>query len=296
MKTIALNTESLPLPVSVVIPTFNRANWLARSVTSVLKQSHPVREIIVIDDGSTDNTQEVVASLIQLNKSSTKIIYYFRENSGVSKSRNFGIERASHDWIAFLDSDDEWYKKKMELQWRHIQENPECKIVHGNEKWYRDGLFVNQKKRHRKSGGRIYERCLELCLISPSAVMLHKDVFTRVGHFREDFPVCEDYDLWLKITAEFDIGFVEEAILRKNGGHEDQLSQRYAAMDHWRVLSMLNMLEHPSLNEKEIEETKLMIERKTKVLAQGYRRRNKLKELSEIQQRLREHAEGPYLH
>ena len=128
------------MKVSVIIPTYNRSSVLSRAIDSVLRQSFKDFELIVVDDGSTDNTKELI------EKYSDQITYIYQDNKGVSAARNKGLEHAKGEWIAFLDSDDEWKKKKLEKQIAFIEINPLFQWSHGNEKWLRNGKHLNQKK------------------------------------------------------------------------------------------------------------------------------------------------------
>ena len=143
-----------------------------------------------------------------------------QSNAGVSSARNVGIKRASGDWIAFLDSDDEWLPEKLETQMNALYKNPEIKICHTNEIWIRNGTRVNPKKKHEKFGGWIFQKCLPLCCISPSSVIIHKSIFKEIGLFDDSLPACEDYDLWLRITARNPVLYIKDSLLRKYGGHK----------------------------------------------------------------------------
>ena len=223
------------LTVSVIIPTHNRAATISRAVESVLRQSYKHIEIIVVDDGSEDETQNILKS-----QQGVKIIS-LDATRGVSAARNEGVAVSSGEWIAFLDSDDEWMPEKLDKQ-LELANRENLPLIHGEEIWIRNGKRVNPKNKHQKSGGDIFEKCLKLCLISPSAALIKRDVFEEMGGFDEKFPVCEDYDLWLKITSLYRVGFISVPILIKYGGHSDQLSRRYKCMDYWRVLSLERIL------------------------------------------------------
>ena len=172
-----------------------------------------------------------------------------------------------------LDSDDTWLPHKLQLQVAYLQCNPQLQIVHGEEIWIRNGVRVNARRIHRKSGGNIFFTCLSRCLISPSAVLIKKSLFTQVGLFAEDLPVCEDYDLWLRITARYPVGFVSQAIVIKYGGHGDQLSRQYAAIDCYRVLALSRLL--PQLVCVEQRHAVLMeLLRKTQIVLRGCAKRN----------------------
>ncbi|MCP4992198.1 MAG: glycosyltransferase family 2 protein, partial [Gammaproteobacteria bacterium] len=215
--------------ISVIVPTYNRSQVLGRAIQSVLDQTFPAHEIIVVDDGSTDNTKQLVRDLFPQCR------YIEQPNRGVSAARNTGIESATGNWLAFLDSDDEWLPGKLRAQIALLEKNPEVKICHTEEIWIRNGKQVNQMKKHAKSGGHIFQNCLPLCVISPSSVIIHREIFHEIGAFDEELPACEDYDLWLRICASHPVAFVEQPQINKYGGHEDQLSQKHWGMDRFRI-------------------------------------------------------------
>lgn len=248
--------------VSVIIPTYNRASVLKRAINSVLNQTYKNIELIIIDDGSTDETQEL---LDQLNLESIKTT-----NGGVSKARNLGIQQAQGKWLAFLDSDDEWLPEKLEKQIAFSNANPNINIIHGEEIWIRNGVRVNPKHKHKKGGGDQFLPSLKLCAISPSTVMLKKSIFNEHILFREDFPCCEDYDLWLRLTSVMNVGFIDEFLIKKYGGHEDQLSQKYKAMDYWRVKSIDWIFKNRDLSTERKNAALEELFKKSKVLLKGY--------------------------
>lgn len=254
--------------ISVIIPTYNRAQLLARCLDSVLNQTYAPSEVIVVDDGSEDNTK----ALIQTQYTSIK--YIEQEQQGVSTARNTGIKAASGDWIAFLDSDDEWHKDKLAIQAETIQTHPKYLLCHTNEIWIRNGKRVNSMNKHKKSGGNIFSACLPLCAISPSSVLIHKRLFNEVGFFDESLPACEDYDLWLRICHQHPVLFIEKNLVTKYGGHEDQLSKKHWGMDRFRVYALDKLLDSNILNGFQKTETIQMILYKTKILQKGALKHN----------------------
>jgi glycosyltransferase involved in cell wall biosynthesis len=264
--------------VSVIIPTFNRSHTVKDAVESVLAQTYSNFELIVIDDGSSDNTKDVLADYISNNQ----IRYLYQDNQGVSKARNVAVANSDGEWLSFLDSDDRWLPNKLEKQIELLKAQPDKKLVHGEEIWIRRGKRVNPRLKHQKSGGDIFSRSLELCLISPSAVMLSRELFDEMGGFREDFVVCEDYDLWLKITSLNEVAFVREPIIEKFGGHEDQLSAKYFAMDYWRVKSIAWILENRKLSEHKRLRAIKVLQQKTDVLIAGYLKHENFENLNEV--------------
>jgi glycosyltransferase involved in cell wall biosynthesis len=264
--------------ISIIIPTFNRAHTLSRALDSVLAQTLKPKEIIVIDDGSTDNTKELLnlypgITIINLN------------NKGVSAARNVGIEKASGDWIAFLDSDDEWRPEKLVKQWETICSNNKL-ICHTDEIWVRNGKRVNPMKKHQKFGGWIYEKCLPLCVISPSSVIIHKSVFADIGVFDKELEVCEDYDLWLRICAKYPVLFMDEPLMVKYGGHEDQLSRKHWGMDRFRVRALEKMITSGVLNNEAEKLTVDMIIQKCEIIINGMKKRGKNDEALEWEEKL----------
>ena len=223
--------------ISVIIPTHNRFDLIVRALDSVLTQTHPPHEVIVVDDGSTDNTCEL------LTERYPDVRLLKQCNKGVSAARNAGILETSCDWICLLDSDDCWQPEKLEKQVKALNTKPEYLVCHTNENWIRNGKQVNQLKKHKKRGGYIFKYCLPLCVISPSSVMIHRKVFNDVGLFDESMPVCEDYDLWLRICARIPVLYLDNVLITKYGGHEDQLSQKYWGMDRFRIYALEKILD-----------------------------------------------------
>lgn len=265
------------IPISVVIPTYNRRESLKRALSSVLAQKGVSFEVIVIDDGSTDDTRSLIA------KEFPEIRYYFFENQGPAAARNRGIEKAKGQWIAFLDSDDEWKPGKLQAQMDFLKNNPEMKICQTEEIWIRNGVRVNPMKKHKKYGGWIFEKCLPLCVVSPSAVMLEKTLLNDAGLFDESFPACEDYDLWLRISARYPVGLIEKPYVIKYGGHADQRSHEFPVMDKFRIRAILKLMASGILNPKQHEAAKVMMETKAEIVIQGAKKRKKFEEAAQIE-------------
>ena len=220
---------------SVIIPVYNRPAHLRRAVESVLAQTLRDYELIVVDDGSTDETTEVARSF-------PAVRYARQENRGVSAARNRGVAESSAPYLAFLDSDDAWLPRKLEAQRDFISDNPSVSIHQTGEIWVRRGRRVNPMERHRKPDGDIFIPSLALCLVSPSAVVIERGLFERTGGFDERLRVCEDYDLWLRIALDHRVGLVERELVVKYGGHDDQLSRLHWGMDRFRVYAIMKLL------------------------------------------------------
>jgi glycosyltransferase involved in cell wall biosynthesis len=263
-------SHNLPgMKISVIIPTYNRAHVLGRAIQSVLDQILPAMEIIVVDDGSGDDTEQLIA------ESYPQCRYIQQPNRGVSAARNTGIEAATGDWLAFLDSDDEWLPGKLQAQKELLEQNPEIRICHTEEVWIRNGKRVNQMKKHAKSGGHIFQKCLPLCVISPSSVIIHRNLFDEVGTFDENLPACEDYDLWLRICATHPVAFVEQPQINKYGGHEDQLSQHYWGMDRFRIKALEKIIDSGLLGDQNRTAAIQTLTGKARILAQGAAKRGR---------------------
>ena len=257
--------------ISVIIPTYNRCDLLKRAINSVIKQTITPKEIIIVDNGSTDQTYQMVSSLFP------EINYFIEKKRGVSAARNKGILESKSKWIAFLDSDDAWKPTKLEKQMEYSVFNQDkYRIIHTDETWYRNKKFLNQLKKHKKSGGNIFKNSLQLCCISPSSVVLKKQIFEEYGLFDENLEVCEDYDMWIRITSKEEVGFLDSPLVLKYGGHSDQLSKKFWGMDRFRIKSLEKNLknEHFSKSQK-INVLDTLIEKLTIVSDGALKRGNK---------------------
>ena len=215
------------MQVSVIIPTYNRSKFTEEAIASVKAQTYRDFEIVVIEDV---------------------------KGRGPAWARNQGVAEAKGRYIAFLDSDDLWEKKKLEKQLnflKSINEEPRLSvsgsetrfmICYTNEKWIRNGEHLNQMKKHQKYHGWIFEKCLPLCLISASSILMGREVFYDLGGFDESLPVCEDYDLWLRMSLHYPVAYLDEKLIIKRGGHPNQLSKKYWGMDRFRVRALEKLL------------------------------------------------------
>ncbi|MBT6662866.1 MAG: glycosyltransferase [Nitrospina sp.] len=255
--------------VSVIVPTYNRADRLERALNSIVSQTCQDFELIVVDDGSTDKTS-------QLMKSFPKAQYfYIKKNSGVSKARNVGLAFAKGELICFLDSDDLWKEKKIQIQSLWLENNKDSQICYTDEIWVRNGVRVNPMNRHRKYSGDIFRHCLGLCIVSPSSVMIRAKLFDEIGNFDESLPACEDYDLWLRIASKYAFHFIEEPLIIKYGGHSDQLSRKYWGMDRFRVVALKKLLDQNSLDKEKLKLTRSVFLEKCSILIKGFEKRGK---------------------
>jgi len=230
------------LDVSVVIPTYNRYTLLKRAINSLLAQTYPIDEIIVVDDGSTDSTKDIQNDF-------PEIIYIYQENQGVSVARNVGIQRAKNEWIAFLDSDDEWHKEKLEKQVAFHKKNPDILMSYTAEVWIRDGEKVKIPKKYKKIGKDAFVENFSYCNIAPSSVLLHKRLLEQVGLFDESLRVCEDYDLWLRIALQHKIGLINEPLITKYAGHDAQLGFQ-KGLEGIRIQILQKLLNQPVCQKK----------------------------------------------
>jgi glycosyltransferase involved in cell wall biosynthesis len=254
--------------VSVIIPTYNRGWIIREAIDSVLEQDFIDFELIVVDDGSTDDTADIL-------KTFGRDINVIRQsNQGVSAARNRGIAASSGQLIAFLDSDDLWLSHKLAVQVEFFTSQPDAMICQTQEQWVRNGVRVNLQKRHHKFSGMIFERSLELCLVSPSAVMIKKRLLEEVGRFDERLPACEDYDLWLRISCRYPVYLIDTPLIIKRGGHADQLSKA-AGLDKFRIQSLKKILESNQLTNAQHLSTLIVLKQKCKIYADGCLKRGR---------------------
>jgi glycosyltransferase involved in cell wall biosynthesis len=267
----SLSDTRSPFELTAVVPAFNRRTTLARCLDSILNQTRPVEHIIVVDDGSTDGTEEWIRSTYPT------VQLISQPNQGVSSARNAGIRAAPTDWIAFLDSDDEWLSNKIERQIAFLQTNSECKTCHTQENWIFRGKQKKVPLAYAKYGGWIFAHCLPVCAISPSTALIHRSVFEEIGYFDEALPACEDYDLWLRIASRYSVALVDEALIMKHGGHSDQLSNQ-RGLDAYRIKALENILNTAVLKPEYRTLAIETLQSKCAILANGAEKRERTEE------------------
>jgi glycosyltransferase involved in cell wall biosynthesis len=263
----------MPL-VSVIIPTHDRRDLVREAVASVLAQrAVAAPQVIVVDDGSTDRT---VAALEAAFGGAIECMA--QPARGVSAARNAGARRAAGEWLAFLDSDDLWHPDKLARQLAYHARAAGLRASQTGEIWIRNGVRVNPCRHHQKPDGDIFTASLARCVVSPSAVMLRRDLFESLGGFDEGLAVCEDYDLWLRLGVREPLGLLDEPLVIKRGGHADQLSRRHWGMDRFRVASLAKLLAANELHGARRRVAEETLQRKCALLAQGARRRGRVDE------------------
>jgi glycosyltransferase involved in cell wall biosynthesis len=257
--------------VSVIIPTYNRADLVQEALASVKAQSFRDFEIVVVDDGGTDGTCEVLSAWREVR------VLRHPGRRGVSAARNTGIAAARGQWLAFLDSDDLWLPDKLARQIFWLAGQPEWLICQTDETWVRRGVRVNKPPSHRKVAGRIFLPSLARCMISPSAVILNRRLFEDHGGFDETLPAAEDYDLWLRLTWRYEVGLVDEPLVIKRGGHPDQLSGQWG-LDRFRIRALVKLVQEPDLPESCALAARRTLAAKSAIYAQGCAKRGRQKE------------------
>ena len=271
--------------VSVVVPTFNREHFIEKCIISVLTQTQKPNEIIVVDDGSTDQTWNVLKKLgfsDSMNKD-ISLRYIYQKNKGVSAARNRGIEASQYNFIALLDSDDIWLEHKLERQMTELmQQKYNYRLSHTKEIWIRNGVRVNPKNKYSKSGGDIFHKCLKLCCISPSSSLIERSVFDDFGFFDEVLLACEDYDFWLRYCAYEKVHFVDQHLIIKNGGHSDQLSTAHWGLDRFRIYALENLIQDRNLDPIKRQRVLEEVISKYDVLINGALKRNKKNSVQEL--------------
>jgi glycosyltransferase involved in cell wall biosynthesis len=273
--------------ISVVIPSYNRAHTLQRALQSVFAQGSPVDEVILVDDGSTDDSAALVA------RQFPQVSLIHQPNGGVSAARNKGIEAAQHEWIALLDSDDCWLPHKIQKVRDAAAKHPEYILYHSDEIWVRRGVRVNPMQKHRKSGGWIFAQCLPLCTISPSAAVIKRSALQSLGQFDESLPACEDYDLWLRLCHRFPVYYIDQPLITKYGGHEDQLSRQYPAMDSFRVRALHRLLDTTTLRADDFVAARSTLLGKLEILIKGahkHQNQTLIDEFEPLYRRWQEHS------
>lgn len=257
---------------SVIIPTYNRDYFLKIALESVLYQSFTDFELIVVDDGSSDYTKELVSMYPQVK-------YIYTLHRGVSFCRNLGIKESCGEFVAFLDSDDRFRKEKLEVFYNYICTWSEYKVFHSEELWYHQGRILPQKKYHKKPDGFVFTQALKICCISMSTAVIHRSVFDKVGLFDEDMEVCEDYEFWLRVTSQFPVKLIPEVLTIKEGGHPDQQSRKYHSMDKFRIYSIAKLMRNFPLTDEQYNLAFEELKYKVNIYVQGAIKRGKDEEV-----------------
>ncbi len=217
--------------VSVIIPTYNREKSIKRSIESVLDQTYDKLELIVVDDGSTDGTEEIVKGI------EDERLRYIRldKNSGVAGARNAGVTYAKHELIAFHDSDDCWRKDKLEKQIKKLKEMPEAVMVYCAYEYHSeegDVRVPDPRYDKRILEGEIYRYLLQNNSVGAPAILMKKTVFEKIGGFDPEYPALEDWELVLKAAATGPIAYVDEVLVdayKTGGGVSSSLKNYYQA-------------------------------------------------------------------
>lgn len=259
---------------SIIIPTFNRAAFLETAINSVLNQTYPNFELIIINDGSNDSTKHLIDSY-----SDIRLSYSYHPNHGVSFSRNKGLAASKGEFIAFLDSDDRWAPEKLKTTMTYIQRYPEINIFHTEEIWYRNGELLPQLSKHKKPTGWVYTKALPLCCIGMSTSVINRSVFDDIGIFDETLEACEDYDFWLRSTNKYEVKLIPEELTIKDGGRSDQLSSKIWGLDRFRIKALEKMLLSEELTKEKYNKTFKTLSEKCRIFALGAEKRGKTKEV-----------------
>lgn len=248
--------------VSVIIPTYNRQQLIGRAIRSVLNQTFQDFEIVVIDDGSTDGTKDFITAY------KDKVKYFYQEHKGISTARNRGIVESKGEYVAFLDSDDEWVPEKLSIQVKILNENPRVGIVHNkliilNERGERVGT-----KPKKDSGTNLQQLISEGGDFPTSSILTRSECFKKAGLFDESLPTMEDFEMWLRIAKHYDVYEFKDKCLAFSHWHEGQITK-----DRIKVFYGLVLLDKRILNEFSNIEERIIIKRMTKnqyILSRAY--------------------------
>jgi len=217
------------IKISVVIPTYNSSAYLEDALDSVLTQTRAVSEVIVVDDGSIDDTKKIVGNYVAIYPDRVK--YFYQKNKGPAAARNKGIEEACGNYIAFLDSDDVWLPEKIEKQ-TLLFKNHDYAMVYCDMKHEVDGRIVFnsylKEKNYKLFGsGSLYNSLLKENFIFTPTVIVKKEVFEDIGYFDEAYRICEDYHMWLRIAKHYKIGFLNEPLVVRKRHNSNITEDKY---------------------------------------------------------------------
>jgi glycosyltransferase involved in cell wall biosynthesis len=250
-------------------------------VRSVLAQTVRDFQLIVADDGSTDDTRGRLSGF-----EDSRISCLFLEHHGMpGRARNAGAAAAQGRYLAFLDSDDLWLPEKLERQTRLFQAGDRAPLCHTRELWLRGGREISQAGRSHRREGDIFRDALVKCVVGPSTVIVEKDFFERHGGFREDLEIAEDYELWLRMSFDSPVAYLDEGLTIKRArmqarGEEANLSEKYGHIEVFRIRALCDLIAQgafASLPEKD-ELARRELIRKCGVYAAGCYKRGRREE------------------
>ncbi|WP_432737254.1 glycosyltransferase family 2 protein [Maridesulfovibrio sp. FT414] len=271
-------TEEKSSPeISVIMPTYNRSEYIGRALDSVFAQTFKDFECIVIDDGSTDDTLEKLSEI-----EDERLKVFSRENGGVSAARNQAISLATGRYVALLDSDDEWLPNKLEKQ-HAFMKREQLHICQTDEIWFRKGKRVNQSNKYEKPDGFFWEQSLAVCLVSPSCTMFTMEFWDDIGPFDEFMLACEDYDLWIRAGIKYPIGLIRERLTIKYGGRPDQLTNSVSCLDTYRIYAMAKLYASGVLSEDQKQLVSAELRNKSGYYIGGCRKRGRDEEADRVE-------------
>lgn len=273
--------------VSVIIPTYNRAALLEEAIRSVFAQTMRDLEVIVADDGSTDNTPAVLRKMERDNRSGPGTLPYClirQDHRGMpGQVRNLAARAASGKYLAFLDCDDLWKPEKLARQLPLFDEEPGVRLTHTRELWLRRDKEVSQKGQKHRRRGDIFGDALEKCIIGPSTVMLERSLYEEVGGFREDLEIAEDYELWLRITSGNEVGYLDEPLTVKRAGEWHQLSEKYGYIEIFRIQALRRLVDQGFFPPERLDAAREALSRKCDIYSKGCRKRGRIEEADAYQ-------------
>lgn len=244
-----MQNNQLPL-VSIIMPAYNAQDYIKQSIQSVVKQTYNNWELLIINDGSTDNTVSIVESF-----KDTRIVLFSQENSGVSRARNYGISKAKGDYIAFLDSDDLWKNNKLNVQVSYMKKHPDIVLSYTDYDSFKlQNEIIKNKQLYPFQIENQHDRLLVFNYIATLTVMLKKEIFQKVDGFDISLFGPEDWDLWIRIAKIGKIAFINQklALYREHESgisknRKRQLEQEYKVLRRYALQSTNKKLQKYAL-------------------------------------------------
>lgn len=283
--------------VSVIIPTYNRYGLLREAVGSVLCQTLRDFELIIVDDGSTDQTSSIAtdgldadaaavltsAAMTGLSITETSSVerpptFQFIETTHIGMPgavRNLGVAAARGRYVAFLDSDDLWMPRKLQKQTELMAGPPGSEISHTREAWLRSGKVISQATQRHRREGRIFADSLAKCIIGPSTVMMDRELYESTGGFEGDIEIGEDYEYWLRITPRHEVAYLDVPLTVKRAGYADQLTVKYGHIEFFRISALRRLVDGGYFEGEDLKLARAELSRKCHIYATGSAKRGK---------------------
>jgi glycosyltransferase involved in cell wall biosynthesis len=273
--------------IAAIIPVKGRPALLKEALDSILSGNILPSSVFVVIDSIGEEREMDSIALEEFFLRSKKIFseIHFKKiysaNEGPARARNLAAKEAKEEWISFLDSDDLWLPEKLESQISYLKKRPHLHGASGLERWIKNGKVLIQPQKLRPGHGRFIKDSLHRCLVPCSSVIIRRSIFLDEGGFDENFPVCEDYEFWIRFLSRHPLGFIDREIAIKRSGDWSQLSSSHS-LDKYRILALLKSVQNCNFSKEESGEAKKACYEKFSIFESGAKKRGNHNEAEDL--------------